>query len=107
MLAFLVKSIFFSSSDEGLAQSSILHVTLLFIFLSPFLVFLSPFSIHFGMLKTRLTLNAFSCPEEAYTQKGLLECVVKKKKKNLEENRRIIALLEHMLERQWDRHNSF
>lgn len=106
MLAFLVKSIFFSSSDEGLAQSSILHVTLLLIFFSPFLVFLSPFSTHFGMLKTRLTLNAFSCPEEAYTQKGLLECVVKKKKK-LEENKRIIALLEHMLERQWDRHNSF
>lgn len=52
------------------------------------------------MLKTRLTLNAFSCPEEAYTQRGLLECVVKKKKKqnNLEENKRIIALLEHMLE---------
>lgn len=33
------------------------------------------------MLKTRLTLNAFSCPEEAYTQRGMLECVVKKKKK--------------------------
>lgn len=100
MLAFLVKSIFFSSSEEGLVQSSILYVTLLFIFFSPFLVFLSPFSNHFGMLKTRLTLNAFSCPEEAYTQRGLLECVVKKKKKqnNLEENKRIIALLEHMLE---------
>ena len=81
MLAFLVKSIFFSSSEEGLVQSSILYVTLLFIFFSPFLVFLSPFSNHFGMLKTRLTLNAFSCPEEAYTQRGLLECVVKKKKK--------------------------
>lgn len=33
------------------------------------------------MLKIRLTLNAFSCPEEAYTQRGILECVVKKKKK--------------------------
>ena len=83
MLAFLVKSILFSSSNEGLAQSGILHVTLLFIniFFSPFLVFLSPFSNHSGMLKTRLTLNAFSCPEEAYTRRGMLECVVKKKKK--------------------------
>ena len=41
----------------------------------------SPFSNHSGMLKTRLTLNAFSCPEEAYTRRGMLECVVKKKKK--------------------------